>query len=105
MDEYARIVLISRENEPSENFNRRLIALWSYMLRAHPGQYEKVYAESAAIDEVGTRLHREYLVAAEILAEIEKALAIHEMAYEPIDADDLYSKFEAAPPNWFLVPH
>jgi hypothetical protein len=32
-------------------------------------------------------------------------LAAAGIEYDPIDPDDLYSKYEATPPQWFQIPH
>ena len=35
----------------------------------------------------------------------EKALKSAKMGHLPVDPDDVYSKYEAAPPEWFWIEH
>jgi hypothetical protein len=105
VDDHLCVVVVSHPDEPAEGFNRRLVSFWSHLLRTCPDQYEGVYAESARPEIRGTRLQREYLVSAGIIARLELEMKLMGLDFEPIDVDDVYSKFEASAPDWFLVPH
>ena len=48
---------------------------------------------------------RQYLVGVEVADVLATELIGAGIDHDPIDADDLYSKYEAAPPEWFQIPH
>jgi hypothetical protein len=75
------------------------------MLRAREADFEKVYAETVAFEREGDRLARKYLVEAEVAPVLESEFRAAAMDYAPIDPDDLYSKYEATPPEWFWIEH
>ena len=105
VDEYVCVTVRSRPGESADGFNKRLIDFWSGMLRGRKNDYERVYAETARFAGAGDRLTRQYLVAAEAADVLAGELASAGIDHEPIDPDDLYSKYEAAPPEWFQIPH
>lgn len=105
MDEYLCLTVLARESEPEGEFRARLTALWTGMLRRQPADFEKVYAEAAAFELHDGRISRRYLVEAPAAGAILKALAAAGIEHRPVDADDLYSKYEAAPPEWFWIEH
>ena len=74
------------------------------MLRNKPDDYEKVYAEATAFEPEGGRLSRQYMVEAAVVPVLEAEFG-GRGRYRPIDPDDLYSKYEAAPPDWFWIEH
>jgi len=51
------------------------------------------------------RLSRKYLVEADVIGVLEPELAAAGIEHAPIDPDDLYSKYEAASPDWFWIEH
>jgi hypothetical protein len=105
VEDFVSVAVLAKSDEPADAFNKRLIAFWSNFLRTFPEQYKRVYAESVRLEAIASTWIRKYLVgvdAADILA---RELAIAGLAHEPIDAEDVYSKYEAAPPEWFLIPH
>lgn len=105
MDEHICLTVLSHSSESDEQFQKRLIAFWSNMIRTRPEEYKQVYAESAKSELVGSRLLRRYLVALDIAETLEQQLAAAGIEHEEIDRDDVYSKYEATPPEWFLIPH
>ncbi len=105
MDEYVCLTVRSRPAEPADEFNKRLIAFWSGMIRGRKEEYDRVYAETTRFGSAGDRLSRQYLVAAEVADVLTAELAAAGIDHDPIDADDLYSKYEASPPEWFQIPH
>ncbi len=105
MDEYLCLTLLSRPGEPEGEFKARLSAFWTRMLRERPADFEKVYAEAVAFEPHGGRLSRRYLVEAGAADVLAAELAAAGLEHAPIDPDDLYSKYEAAPPDWFWIEH
>ena len=105
VDDHICVVVRSKSNEPADEFKKRLIAFWSTVIRARPDDYKRVYAESAKPEAEGLVLVRKYLVEAEVADILEMELTNSGLEYHPIDRDDLYSKYEAAQPEWFQIPH
>jgi hypothetical protein len=105
MDEYLCLTLLSRSDEPEAAFKSRITAFWTAMLREKPDDFEKVYAETVAFEPHAGRLSRNYLIEADAAAVLESALQSAAIDHLPIDPDDLYSKYEAAPPEWFWIEH
>lgn len=105
MDDYLCLTVLSRAGEPEAEFKGRLSAFWSTMLRAKPEEFEKVYAEAARFEVCDERLGRRYLVESDVANALSEDLLRGELEHLPIDADDLYSKYEAAPPEWFWIEH
>ncbi len=105
MDDYLCLTILSDPGEGEAGFKARLSTFWTVMLREQPDEFEKVYAEAVAFESHADRLSRKYLIesgAAEIL---ESELRTAGLDLLPIDPDDLYSKYEAAPPEWFWIEH
>ena len=105
MDEYLCVTLLSRPGEDEVGFKARLSGLWTAMLREQPDEFEKVYAEQVAWERAGGRLGRKYLVEADAVPAVEAAATAAGLEYQPVDPDDVYSKYEAAPPDWFWIEH
>ena len=105
MDEFVCVTLLSKVGESRDAFHLRLAGFWTHMLRTSPNEYERVYAESSESEVKADRIARRYLVGADIVQLLDEQLFALGVDHEPIDVDDLYSKFEAAPPEWFQVPH
>lgn len=105
MDEYLAFTLLSAPGEEEAAFRARLSGLWSAMLRAEPAAFEQVYAEQVAFERVGDQLGRKYLVEADAVPAVEAAATAAGLEYQPVDGDDVYSKYEAAPPDWFWIEH
>ncbi len=105
MDEFVCITVLSTPNETQADFSARLSRFWTSMLRAHKTDFEKVYAEKTAFERKGDYLTRQYLVREEVVALLETTLAEANVAYEPIDRDEPYSKYEAVAPEWMQIEH
>lgn len=105
MDEYLCLHLRSNPGEREADFKARLTAFWTHMLRQRPDDYEKVYAEATAFETSGDTITRQYLIEASVAIALAKELTHAAMAFDPIDEDDHYSKYEAAPPDWFWIEH
>ena len=105
MTDYLCLTLLSRPGEPEADFTARLSAFWTRMLRERPADFEKVYAEEVAFERQTDRLGRRYLVEAAVVGVLEPELSSAGLDHAPIDPDDLYSKYEAAPPDWFWIEH
>lgn len=105
MDEYVCVTVRSRPGEPADEFNKRLIGFWSGVLRASKPDYERVYAETTRFASDGGRLSRQYLIGADVADALAGELTAAGLDHDPVDADDLYSKYEATPPEWFQIPH
>ena len=105
LDEYICVTVRSRPGEPADAFNKRLIDFWSAMLRSRKAEYERVYAETTRFHPAGGTLSRQYMIGADVVDVLVDELSSARIAHDPIDTDDLYSKYEATPPEWFQIPH
>jgi hypothetical protein len=105
VDEYLCLTLLARPGESEAEFKARLSAFWTRMLRERPADFEKVYAETVAFERQTDRLSRKYLVEADVVGVLGPELSSAGLEHAPIDPDDLYSKYEAAPPEWFWIEH
>jgi hypothetical protein len=105
VDEYLCLTLLSRSGESEADFKARLSDFWTRMLRDRPDDFKKVYAEAVAFETQRDRLSRKYLVEADVAGVLEGELRSAGLDYAPVDPDDLYTKYEAAPPDWFWIEH
>lgn len=105
MTDYLCLTVLSRPGESEPDFKSRLSAFWTRMLRERPADFEKVYAETVAFEPQTDRLGRRYLIEADAAGVLEPELAAAGLDHAPIDPDDVYSKYEAAPPEWFWIEH
>lgn len=105
LDEYLCITILSRPGESQEAFAARLSEFWTHMLRAHKDDFEKVYAETTSFERQEQRWSRQYLMMQEVADLVEKEMGAANLECEPIDRDDTYSKYEAAPPDWMQIEH
>ena len=105
MDEYVCVTVKSRPREGPDEFHKRLIALWSRVIRSRPEEYAQVYAETTRFESAGDRVTRQYMIGADVAEVLVTELDGAGIDHDPIDPDDLYSKFEATPPDWFQIPH
>ena len=103
--EFACVTVIGNSGEPEAAFKARLVAFWSDYLRTKPDDYERVFAEASAFETADDRVTRQYMVEADGAATLTESLTNHGLAFAPVDADDLYTKYEAAPPDWFQLDH
>ena len=105
MDEYLCLTILSRPGEGEAAFKARLSGFWTGMLREKPDAFVRVYAETVAFEPHADRLARKYLIEVEGARPVEEALQAAGVDFEPTDPDDLFSKYEAAPPDWFWIEH
>jgi hypothetical protein len=105
VDEYLCLTLLSQPAESETDFKSRLSTFWTQMLRQRPDEFEKVYAEEVQFEKRGDRLGRRYLVELGADEALCQELSAAGMSFEPVDSDDIYSKYEAAPPDWFWIEH
>lgn len=105
MDEYLCITILSRPGESTEAFGSRLSEFWTHMLRRHKDDFEKVYAETTSFEQQGDRWSRQYLMMQEVVDLVEDEMRAAGLDYEPISRDDVYSRYEATPPDWMQIEH
>ncbi len=105
MDEYAILTVRGRPGEAEAEFKARLTAFWTQILRSRPDDYEQVYAEASRFGRDDDRATRQYMVGLDAVDAIAAELGAAALAFEPIERDDLYSKYEATSPDWFQLDH
>lgn len=105
MDEYLCVTLASAPGESEADFKARISRFWTHMLRTRPDDFEKVYAEEVNFESAGDTLRRKYLVEASVVKVLTAELSAAGVGHIPVDPDDLYTKYEAAPPDWFWIEH
>lgn len=103
--EYLCLTIRSNPDESEAAFKTRISELWSRFVRTQPDLFEKIYAETTRFERSGNRLTRQYLVEAEAAEAVTTELTNAGMDFLPLDPDDLYSKYEATPPDWFWIEH
>src|SRR5947209_7000487 len=105
MDEYLCITVVSHPGESQADFAARLSRFWTHMLRTHPAEFEKVYAETTAFEPRGDSMSRQYLVKEGVADVLEREFAAAGLGHDPLDRDDVYTKYEATPPDWMWIEH
>ena len=105
LDEFVCVTVRSRAGEAVDEFKARLIDFWTTMIRGRPVEYAQVYAETTQFVRAGDRLTRQYLTELPISELLAGELTAAGIDHEAIDKDDVYSKYEAASPEWFQIPH
>jgi hypothetical protein len=105
MSDYLCLSLLANPGEAETAFKARLAAFWTHMLRNHPNDYEKVYAEATRFAVIDGRVSRQYLVEAEAVVNLTSELSASGITLAPVDLEDLYTKYEAASPDWFQLEH
>jgi len=105
MDEYACLTLLANPGESEAQFQSRLYAFWTHMLRQQPAEYEKVYAEATEFETEQERVARRYMIQPEVVSLLQQELTALGIEFIPIDNDDLYSKAEASTNEWFQLEH
>ncbi len=103
--EYLCLTVRSRGGEPIDDFKTRLSQFWTHMLRQYKDEFEKVYAETVEFTQEAEQWTRQYLFEAEIHDRLTKELSSAGVDFEPIDPDDIYTKYEATPPDWMWIEH
>lgn len=105
MDEFVCVTVISQPGEAQSDFAARLSQFWTHMLRSRPDDFEKVYAEATGFEQAGDLQKRQYLVEPGVVPVLEQEMRAAGLNHEPIDMDDLYSKYEAVAPDWWQIEH
>jgi hypothetical protein len=105
MDEYLCLTLVGKPREPEPEFKARLTAFWTHMIRNRPDDYERVYAEATAFGSHGERPTRQYMAEAGVVEALTAELTAAGVDFEPVDEDEVYSKYEASSPDWFQIEH
>jgi hypothetical protein len=105
VEDYLCITVQSQPGESRDSFKSRLSVLWSKMLREDQDAFEKVFAETVAFEQMNSCLTRQYLVEESALDEVERRMLEAGVDFAPIDRDDKFSKYEAAPPEWMQIEH
>ena len=105
MDEYICITVLSRAGEGQGEFAARLSRFWTQMLRQRKQDFEKVYAETTSFEECEAGWSRQYLAEVEVVDLLESELKAAGLDFEPIDRDEVFSKYEAVPPEWMQIEH
>jgi hypothetical protein len=106
LDEYVCITVLSRPDEAEADFKARLSRFWTHMLRTRKADFEKVYAETNEFEEQhGGRRSRQYLAELGVADVVEAELGAAGIDFEPVDREELFSKYEAVPPEWMQIEH
>ena len=105
MDEYVCITVLSKAGESEADFSARLSRFWTHVLRTRKPDFEKVYAETTAFEDNGDQLARQYLAELTVVDLVETELRAARVDFEPIDRDEVYSRYEAVSPEWMQIEH
>ncbi|MEZ6139384.1 MAG: hypothetical protein R3B84_02325 [Zavarzinella sp.] len=105
MQEYLLLTIQGAPDEAEAAFRRRLIELWTLMLRNYPEIYESVFAEASEFEIDTGVLSRSYMVEVGAATEIIGIIQQTGLHVQPIDMDDLYSPQEITGSEWFQIPH
>jgi len=105
MDEYVCITVLSQPGENQADFSARLSRFWTHMLRNRKPDFEKVYAETTQFTAHEGRLSRQYLAQLDVADIIETEMRAAGIDFEPVSRDDIYSRYEATPPDWMQIEH
>lgn len=103
--EYLCLTLRSRSDESEPDFKLRLSTFWTKMLRDHPLDFERVYAETVEFESCGAQLSRQYLIEASAVPLFEIELRSVGIEFDEVDPEEIYSKYEATPPEWMWIEH
>jgi hypothetical protein len=105
MTDYLCVTVLSKLGESEAEFSSRLSRFWTHMLRNFKADFEQVYAETCRFEPGDNRLSRKYLCEAPVVDRLEVQLASAGVDFEVIDRDEIYSKYEASPPEWMQIEH
>ncbi|MCE9533044.1 MAG: hypothetical protein K8T89_18250 [Planctomycetes bacterium] len=104
-NDYLCLTLLSREGESEADFKSRLSQFWTHMLREHEELFERVYAEKSDFEKKSNRLGRQYLIEMGSETDLEVQCRARMMDFEALDLDEIYTKYDATPPEWFWIEH
>jgi hypothetical protein len=105
VSEYVCVTVLGNPGESEAAFKARLTVFWTHMLRNRPDDYERVYAEATRFGASDGRVSRQYMVEADAAEVVTGEMTANGIAFEPVDTDDTYTKYEAASPDWFQIEH
>ena len=105
MDEFVCVTVRAHPGEAEAAFKSRLTAFWTHMLRQREADYERVFAEATAFEDDHGVVTRQYMVAADGVGPLVAELSAAGFTFDEPDLEDTYSKYEAAPPDWFPIDH
>jgi hypothetical protein len=105
MDEYVCVTVLSRPSETEADFAARLSRFWTQLLRTRKNDFERVYAETTRFEDAGGRLARQYLMEVGVADLVEAEMKAAGLDHEPIDREELFSRYEAVPPEWMQIEH
>lgn len=103
--DYLCLTLVGRHGEAEPAFKTRLSEFWTSVVRGEPDLFERVYAERTAFESFDGTPGRTYLVEADAAETVAALVTRSGLSHRPLDADDVYTKYEAAPPDWFWIEH
>ncbi len=104
-DEFLCITVISKGDESSSEFAARLSEFWTKMLREFPDDFEKVYAETIEFEKRHDKQTRQYLCEEDAVEIVLREMKLADIAHDEVDLDDRWSKYEAAPTEWWQIEH
>ena len=105
MEEYLCITILSAPGESEAEFSARLSRFWTHMLRTRKDDFEKVLAESNETEEIDDVFSRQYLFEEEVQGILERELEQFGLDFDPVDPEETYTRYEAAPPEWMQIEH
>lgn len=105
MEEFVCVTVRSAAGESEADFSARLSRFWTHMLRTRPDDFEKVYAETTKFELSAGRQTRRYAVEDSVVELLQREFARAGLEHEPVDRDDVYSKYETVAPEWMQIEH
>ena len=104
-DEFLCITAVSHVGENEEEFSARLSQFWTHMLRTFPDDFERVYAETIEFEEDDDHVTRQYLCEDAAVDVVLREMKLADIAHQPVDRDEHWSKYEATPTEWWQIEH
>ena len=105
MTDYVCLTLLANSGESEAAFKARLALFWTHLLRTRPDDYKRVYAEATRFIHEDDCIARQYMVEVDAVEVVTAELSAKGFAFQPVDLDDTYTKYEATSPDWFQIPH
>jgi hypothetical protein len=105
VDEFVCITVRSVPGETDADFSARLSHFWTHMLRTRQADFERVYAETTKFEHDAGRLTRRYAVEEPVVDVLESELGGAGLEHDPVDREDVYSKYETVAPDWMQIEH
>jgi hypothetical protein len=105
VDEFVCLSVHSSPDESEADFSSRLSRFWTHMLRTRLADFEKVYAETTRFEKSSGRLTRRYALESSIVDILANEMTHAGLQHDPVDRDDVYSKYETVAPEWMQIEH